>query len=172
MRSPETWGAARDDAELDRFAALDGPEQLVVWGCRTWVVAMREGRCPVAVLRPTFLRAGVEDATLSLDALLRVTARMAVRRFEVRCRRCPQLSADELRLVAAAAAAQQGDLPATRARLGAWLDAEGVGFALPPIRGLATLFFRAGLVLPQRDAVDAVLAMAAHAGAAQSCTLH
>ncbi|RAI44001.1 hypothetical protein [Rhodoplanes roseus] len=172
MRSQALAEDALDEFSVDRFAALDGPEQLVVWGCRSWVVAVRDGRCPVAVLKPTFLRAGVEDATLSLDALLRVTARMAVRRFEVRCRKCPQLSADELRLVAAAATAQVGDLRATRARLAAWLEPDGISFAMPPLRGLATLFARAGLVLPVRSEVDAGLALSMRAGEAQPCTLH
>ncbi|MFD2181215.1 hypothetical protein [Rhodoplanes azumiensis] len=171
MRSIRIDPTLGDESPVDRFAALDVAEQLVVWGCRSWVVAMREGRCPVAVLRPSFARAGAADATLSLDALLRVTARMAVRRFEVRCRKCPQLSADELRLVAAVAVAQQDDIVGTRARLAGWLDPEGIAFALAPVRGLATLFAQAGLILPVRHAVEAVLAAAA-AGTTTSCTLH
>ena len=171
-RATQAHRVDSDDGSVDRFASLEAPEQLVVWGCRSWVVAMREGRCPIDVLQPTFMRAGVEDAVLSLDAILRVTARMAVRRFEVRCRACPQLSADELRLVAATAAAQSGDVAATRGRLAAWLDRDGIAFALAPTRGLATLFARAGLVLPVRHEVDAVLALSAQAGAQSSCTLH
>lgn len=160
------------DVAIDRFAALEAAEQLVVWGCRNWVAAVRQERCPVAVLVPSFEQFGVGEAVLSLDALLRVTAQTALGRFEVHCRKCPQVSADELRLVAAAAAAQHGDVGLTRARLAGWLDRQGVSFALAPTRGLAVLFAQAGLVLPLRAAVDAARETAARGRPAQPCTLH
>jgi hypothetical protein len=172
MAAEPSYRSLDVDIAVDRFAALDAAEQLVVWGCRRWVAAVRGEHCPVAVLTPSFERFGVGEAALSLDALLRVTARTALGRFEVRCCRCPQVSADELRLVAAAAAAQQGDAGLTRARLAGWLDRQGVSFALAPTRGLAILLASAGLVLPLRSGVDAVPTTAARDVAAQPCTLH
>jgi|SRR5215475_4464390 len=137
--------------EAGTFEALDIPQRLVVWGCRTWVAGCRQQRCTMDDVRAVFSRFAVIDAAASLDALLGAAAQYAIRPIQVRCPVCAQISDDEVILLHAAAAAQHRDLPAARGHLEHWLPAALADWALGPLCGLGALFEHAGLILPVRS---------------------
>ena len=154
----------------DTFEALEIPERLLIWGCRTWAACSRGRVCPMSDLQKVFCRFGVVEAAASLDTLLCATARTAIRTIEVRCPRCPNLSDDEVCLLQAAAAAQHRDFESARTHLQRWLPSAVADWALGPACGLGALFEDAGLILPERLASDSL----ADAGqrVRSPCTLH
>jgi hypothetical protein len=155
---------------VDTFEALEIPERLLIWGCRTWAACSRSRICPVSELQEVFARFGVVEAVASLDALLCATARTAIRTIEVRCPRCPNLSDDELCLLQAAAAAQHRDFESARTHLQRWLPGPVANWALGPACGLGALFEDAGLVLPVRLEPDGLADAGQHVR--RPCTLH
>jgi hypothetical protein len=160
--------------DVDTFAALQLPERLLIWGCRTWLACCRARNCPMDQLERVFSHFGAVEAAASLDALLCATAQTAIRAIDVRCPRCARLSEDEVRLLYAAAAAQRCDFETARAHLQHWLSAPVADWALGPTCGLGVLFKNTGLILPFRpepeDLGDSVETTRDHG--ARRCHLH
>jgi hypothetical protein len=151
---------------VDAFASLALPEQLLIGGVRAWVACCRAETCPMAVLRTTFGRFGAIDAAASVDAFMSCAVRTAIRCIEVRCPRCPGLTDDELRLLHAAAAAQQHDLAEARTDLEHWLPERAAYWALGPLCGFGSLLAQAGLFLPRPTQIEV------NGHPARRCTLH
>lgn len=130
--------------------ALTAQEAVIVTGIRVWVHALKRGGSPHAVLRAHFQEWGAADATSSLNAVMNHTGRCATRAFDVRCPKCPGVSADEARVLSATAAMQRGDRVAAMGLLLAWLPAPVVQLTIAALEGLARAFTEAGAELPQR----------------------
>ena len=174
MSVPSSALVPNASPNVDTFEALEIPERLLIWGCRTWAACGQRQVCPLAELQDVFRRFGVVDAVASLDALLCATAQTAIRSIEVRCPRCPNLSDDEVCLLHAAAAAQHRDMESAREYLKRWLPGAVADWALGPVRGLGILFANGGLVLPVRAAAEGTADGMAGASRRKSrrCTLH
>lgn len=131
---------------------LEAAESLFLLGLRGWIVEMRAPRAPIPVLARILAGAGVaEDAAASLDHLMRVVARTALRPIDLHLPHCRALSADEQRLLYAARCAQCGEAELAEAALrGRLLSAAGASFALGPLEGLGEIFAAAGLVFRPR----------------------
>lgn len=142
------------------LAALEDCERLIVWACRYWLACRRARRDPMPLLRDVFGDNGARDAALSVDAVLRILGAAADRAVELRCTACPRLSADEMCLLAAVAALQQGAQTTARALLEGWLVPRLAEMALVPLRGLALLLAQAGLALPWREGMPDGMRMA------------
>nr|WP_246754503.1 hypothetical protein [Bradyrhizobium diazoefficiens] len=90
------------------------------------------------------------DAVPSLESIIEIFACTAHTAIEVHCPTCPRMSDSEHGILHAIAAAQQDRIDVVRERLESWLPPVGVDWALAPVRGLATIFSMAGLILPDR----------------------
>lgn len=130
--------------------ALTAQEAVIVTGIRIWVRALKQGGSPHAVLRAHFDEWGVAEATSSLNAVMNHTGRCATRAFDVRCPKCPGVSADEARVLSATAAMQRGDRVAAMGLLLAWLPSPVVQLTIAALEGLARVFTEARAELPQR----------------------
>ncbi|WP_247320578.1 hypothetical protein [Bradyrhizobium sp. 21] len=94
----------------------------------------------------------VGDAVPSLESIIEIFACTAHTAIEVHCPTCPRMSDCEHGILRAIAAAQQQRIDAARAQFECWLPPVGADWALAPVRGLATIFSMAGLILPDRQA--------------------
>jgi hypothetical protein len=132
--------------------ALDVAERLLLVAIRWWVAAFRRAEDPLPQLSADMAAAGVDDAALSVDALMAVLARTARRTIDIHCPRCPSLTEDEQRLLHATSLAQTGNAElAERVLLTALLTAQGAELALMPIEGLGHVFAMAGLFFRRRQ---------------------
>ncbi|MBL6454854.1 hypothetical protein JMJ55_05935 [Belnapia sp. T6] len=132
-------------------------EDLALSAMRDWLEAVRQGEDPLVRLGRLMAGPGIPDAALSVDHLLRVIARTARWRVDIRCARCPYLSRDEQRLLCAAALAQAGQPMRARVTLqSGLLRRQGAEFALASLEGLGRLMRSAGLILPRRFAGQGV----------------
>ena len=96
--------------------------------------------------------AGPREAAFSVDRLMAVIARTALRPVAIHCPRCPHLSRDETSVLYAASLVQAGESrTAERALRTALLSAPGAEFALGPLEGLGELFTRARLLFRRRQ---------------------
>jgi hypothetical protein len=131
---------------------LEGPEGLLLLALRWWVADMREARDPMLRLGQAMTLAGTADAAaLSVDHLMRVIARTALRPVDMHPPHCRALSGDEQRLLHAARLAQRGEAEMAEATLrGRLLSSAGASFALGPLEGIGELFSAAGLMLRPR----------------------
>jgi hypothetical protein len=132
------------------YAALANSERLLIWACRIWVASVGAGRCPLCPIEHEFDRLGIADAASALHALMCATATSATRAFEVHGPGCQHLSRDEIRLMRAVAAAQQGDLDPALTHLQEWLPPAQADLALSPLRALGLFLRSAGLNFPIR----------------------
>lgn len=133
------------------YAALANSERLLIWACRIWVASLGSGRCPLCPIEHEFDRLGIADAASALHALMYATATFATRAFEVHGPGCQHISRDEIRLLRAAAAAQQGDLEPALAHLQEWLPLAQADLALSPLRALGVFLKSVGLDFPIRS---------------------
>ncbi len=135
----------------DAVAALDPAEATLVRAIRSWVADHLGGNDPLPHLLRSLDAAGAHDAAFSIDRLMGILARTARRVIAIHCPRCPQLSADEKRLLHAAGLAQVGESElAERVLRRALLSAQGAEVALGPLEGLGRLFAEARLFFRQR----------------------
>lgn len=147
MQSPSIIHESASDA----YAALAHGEQLLIWACRTWTACAGAGHCPLCPIEREFGRLGIADAASALHALMCATATYATRSFEVHGPGCRMISADEIRLLRAAAAAQQDQLEPTLAHLQEWLPLAQAKLVLNPLRAFAVFLKNVGLELPARS---------------------
>ncbi|RAI60724.1 hypothetical protein [Roseicella frigidaeris] len=145
-------------------AALEEPEALVLRSLRCWVVELRRAAEPLPRLHRMLSAVGAPDAAASIDMLMHVVARTALRPVGIGCPCCPDLAPDEQRLLHAARLAQGWEARLAEEVLrDDLLTPEGASFAQGPLVGLGRVLGRAGLRLRPRSLTG--LAEAIHAGA-------
>ncbi len=131
--------------------ALDRPEAVLLLAVRWWVADRRKGEDPLPRLCEALGTAGAHDAAFSIDRLMEVIARSAVRPIEIHCPRCPGLSRDECQLLHAAALVQAGNAEqAEQALRNCLLSVAGAECAIGPLEGVGELFTTAKLRLRTR----------------------
>ena len=140
-----------DNTGHETYAALAHSERLLLWACRTWAAWVGAGHCPLCPIEHEFGPLGIADAASALHALMCTTATSATRAFEVHGPGCQHISGDEIRLLRAAAAAQQGQLEPALAHLQEWLPPAQANLALKPLRAFAASLKSVGLNLPVRS---------------------
>jgi hypothetical protein len=134
----------------DVMPRLDEGERLFLWGFRT---IARHLRCECqagVVIRQAYEQFVVDDAVASLEMLIEAFAYTAHTAIEVHSPDCPCVSACEMSLLRAMAAAQSGDLDAARRQFEVWLPELAADWILGPARGLGTIFQDAGLTFSER----------------------
>ena len=129
--------------------ALSAAERLFIWGFRA--KARSGGAVPTAAdIQEVYDHFRVGDAVPSLESIIEIFACTAHTAIEVHCPTCPRMSDSEQGLLHAIAAAQQDRIDVARERFENWLPPVGADWALAPVRGLATIYRMAGLILPNR----------------------
>lgn len=110
----------------------------------------------------------------SLESIIEVFACTAHTAIEVHCPTCPRVSDSEHGILHAIAAAQRDRIDVAREQFERWLPPVGADWALAPVRGLATIFRMAGLMLPDRhvQSLDPERTMAMKSCYLGSPTLH
>jgi len=92
----------------ERFRSLETAEKLLIWAICIWVRALQSETNAHGVLRACFEQAGAKDAHLALDGMMTIISNSACRQIDIRCPKCPNTSSDEMRIVCAVAAWQNG----------------------------------------------------------------
>ncbi|HZF35801.1 MAG TPA: hypothetical protein VE914_18545 [Candidatus Angelobacter sp.] len=135
---------------VTRAADLTPDETLLLQAIRIWVSCARESRCGGPALMEHLAAHGTANAGASLHAILYNSSVAATRPIDVRCRRCPNLSPDEARLLHAVACGQHG-LPARAAGLLAdWLPAAAVRLTIDAVIAAGRELGASGVALPWR----------------------
>ena len=129
--------------------ALTAAERLFIWGFRA--KARSGSAVPTAAdIQQVYDHFRVGDAVPSLEAIIEIFACTAHTAIEVHCPTCPRMSESEHGILRAIAAAQRERDDVAREQFERWLPSVGADWALAPVRGLATIFRMAGLILPDR----------------------
>lgn len=164
--------SSTSSASLD-LPALCAAERLLIWGFRA--KARSGGAVPNAAdIQEVYDHFRVGDAVLSLESIVEIFACTAHTAIEVHCPTCPRMSESEHGILHAIAAAQQDRIDVVREQFESWLPPVGADWALAPVRGLATIFRMAGLILPDRRvrSIDHGRTMAMKSWLVGSPTLH
>ena len=133
------------------FRDLPFGEQLMLWGVRLWVQALRDEGNVHDLLCRGFRLAGAPGAHPALDDLLTIIATTARGNVDIRCPRCRDISVDEHRLMGAVAAWQyQAGAVVADTFLDAWLPPAGLRMARAPASDLAAALRGAGLMIRPR----------------------
>jgi len=129
--------------------ALCAAERLFIWGFRA---KARSGTAvPTAAdIQEVYDHFRVGAAVPALDSIIEIFACTAHTAIEVHCPTCPKMSESEHGILHAIAAAQKERIDIAREQFESWLPPVGADWALAPMRGLATIFRMAGLILPDR----------------------
>jgi hypothetical protein len=138
--------------ELVAVAELETAELLLIGTLRLSLLQWRDPEGEHPDWRGGFETAEIaEDAVPAFDALLRIIAATARRRLDLRCRHCPALGADELRLLRILALMQRERDADAAALLADCLPPVALRMAMLPARGLAMALLQGGLLLPLRE---------------------
>jgi len=129
------------------FQDLPFGGQLLVWGMRHWVTALKSGQDFTAMTGDGFAQFDLAAAGQSLDDLFQMLAVSAARQIDIRCVKCQRVSPDEQSLLDCLAAAQDGHLPLGYAGLLEILPPAAARHAMPTLISLAKITAHAGLVL-------------------------
>ncbi|HVJ41257.1 MAG TPA: hypothetical protein VM639_07165 [Dongiaceae bacterium] len=136
--TPETGAAFQD---------LPFAGQLLVWGMRHWVMALKRQQDFAAMTGEGFAQFGLAAAGQSLDDLFQVVAVSATRQIDIRCIKCRQTSEDEMLLLDCLEAAQNDRLNLAYAGLLEILPPAAARHAMPSLISLAKITAHAGLFL-------------------------
>lgn len=144
-----------DCGDLDRDAPggerqlqqLPFAAQLLVWGMRCWVTALKTGRHFADLSGDGFAQFGLGPAGKALDEMFQIIAIGASRQIDIRCVKCRNVSADESLLLDIAAAAQADSHHLAYAGLSELLPPAASRNAFPALMALAKFFDHAGLRL-------------------------
>ncbi|MBR0724078.1 hypothetical protein [Bradyrhizobium manausense] len=137
-----------DTRPLD-LPALGAAERLFIWGFRA---KARSGTAvPTAAdIQEVYDHFRVGDAVPSLETIIEIFACTAHTAIQVHCPTCPKMSESEQGILRAIVAAQEQRIDVAREQFKSWLPPVGADWALAPVKGLATIFRMAGLILPDR----------------------
>ncbi|TXH39185.1 MAG: hypothetical protein E6Q98_00555 [Rhodospirillaceae bacterium] len=166
-------------SDLDH-AATDHPQlhqlpfsaQLLVWGMRSWVTALKTEQSFDALTGDGFAQFDLGSAGRSLDEVFQILAVAASRPIDIRCVKCRNLSEDERLLLDVTAAGQADSHHLVYAGLSELLPPAAVRNAFPSVVSLAKLLGHAGLHLTVPPRADSSASPgAAAAGAAHRASL-
>lgn len=129
------------------FRDLGFAGQFVVWSVRKWVDVMRSESKELALLRHTFMRAGLCEAFEAFDYMMRIITVCARRTIEVRCVCRPAVSPDETIFLGLIKAGQQGDAVNAHLYLDSFVPSATTRIAHSPVVQLAEAMHRAGMPL-------------------------
>jgi hypothetical protein len=135
---------------VDRSDALTPDEALVLHGIRIWVACAKENRCGGHDLLEHLSAHGAANAAPSLHGILYNSSIAATRPIDVRCRRCPNLSPDEARMIHAVACAQRNLRGGAFELLSGWLPVAAVRLTIDAVMGAGVELGKAAVVLPWR----------------------
>ena len=142
VKRPTETAGTRDTA------ALSLAEQLSLWAIRAWVSRRLQGLGPCPGFYRAFVLAGAPQAAPHLAGFMSVLAVGARRDILVNCPKCPEITPDEERLLAALGAAQfEAEVVASD-----WLDSlmipPAVRDGLPRLWRFGRALLDAGMSLP------------------------
>lgn len=146
-------GPQRDEGTLpsvERSTALTPDETLVLQGIRIWVSCAKENRCGGHDLLEHLSANGAANAAPSLHGILYNSSVAATRPIDVRCRRCPNLSPDEARMIHAVACAQRNLRARAFELLSGWLPVAAVRLTIDAVMCAGVELANAAVVLPWR----------------------
>lgn len=129
------------------FEQLPFAGQLLLWGIRHWVTALKTRQDFAAMTGDGFDQFGLGSAGQALDELFQVIAVSASRQIDIRCVKCRQVSEDEALLLDCLAAAQEERFPLAYAGILEILPPAAARHAMPTVISLAKIFAHAGLTL-------------------------
>jgi len=135
---------------ITRTTDLTPDETLLLQAVRIWVSCAREDRCGGPELMEHLAAHGAANAGPSLHGILYNCSVAATRAIDVRCRRCPNLSPDEARLLHAVACGQRGLSAPAAALLAEWLAPAAVRLTIDAVVGAGRELAAAGVALPWR----------------------
>ena len=135
---------------VTRAADLTPDETLLLQAIRIWVSCAKENRCGGPELMAHLAANGAANAGPSLHGILYNIAVAATRPIDVRCRRCPNLSPDEARLLHAVACGQRGLTARAAGLLAEWLPAAAVHLTIDAVIGAGRALCASGVALPRR----------------------
>ena len=139
--------------ENDEIGSLLLGQRFLLWAIRQWVWTLKSKDEGHATLRDGFRQAGLEDGYFVIDELLAVLGSAAIKSIDIRCPRCPGISADEKALIAVIAALQKDDTSTSTGLLEGWLPPSVVWLAQRPAAQLARLMEGIGLELELTERV-------------------
>lgn len=147
------------DAGL-RTEELDFAGQFLLWGMRSWVLALRQGgnkgkdqaNAYRGIAGEGFLRAGLPQGMELIDDIFSTLAAAALREIDLRCPRCAYVSPDEALLLGAVASSQRKQHGVAWSALTSLLPPAAARVALPSLISLAVLMRDAELTLRPLDA--------------------
>lgn len=105
------------DSSMLGVPNLEASERFLLWAVRTWSAHHMDLRDVWLNLDVAFAQAGIRAALSPFDRMMNVLFRGLQRWPDIRCVRCPQLGADETRMLAALSDLQRHDLESARLRL-------------------------------------------------------
>jgi hypothetical protein len=155
LSAPEaTGGGPEFDPPLPSTARtidLTADEGLVLQGVRIWVACAKEDRCGGPALSSHLCAHGAGSATPSLHGILYNSSVTAMRPIDVRCRRCPNLSPDEARMIHAIACGQRRLRVQAAKLLCSWMPAAAVRLTVDAVLGAGAELAAAHVLLPWRN---------------------
>lgn len=135
---------------ITRTGDLTPDETLLLQAVRIWVSCAREDRCGGPALMEHLAAHGAANAGASLHGILYNCSVAATRAIDVRCRRCPNLSPDEARLLHAVACGQRGITARAAELLAEWLPTAAVRLTIDAVVGAGRELAASGVALPWR----------------------
>lgn len=133
-----------------RTADLTPDEAMLLLAVRIWVSCAREDRCGGAELMRHLALCGAANAGPSLHGILHNLSQAATRAIDIRCRRCPNLSPDEARLLHAVACGQRQLIAPAEDMLAAWLAPAAIRLTIGAVVGAGRACGASGMALPLR----------------------
>jgi hypothetical protein len=146
-RRPREEGAL---PSVESSTALTPDEMLLLQGIRIWVSCAKENRCGGHDLLQHLSANGAANAAPSLHGILYNSSVAATRPIDVRCRRCPNLSPDEARMLHAVACAQRNLKTSAFELLSGWLPVAAVRLTIDAVMCAGAELGKAAVVLPWR----------------------
>ena len=135
---------------VTRTGDLTADETLVLQAIRIWVTCAKENRCGGPELMEHLAAHGAANAGPSLHGILYNSSVAATRSIDVRCRRCPNLSPDEARLLHAIACGQRRLAERAFALLSEWLPHAAVRLTIDAVICAGRELGASGVALPWR----------------------
>jgi hypothetical protein len=136
-----------DETQHYPFETLPFTAQLLVWGMRQWVSALKSGGDFASLTGDGFAQFGLGDAGQALDDLFQVVAVSARRQIDIRCVKCRFVSEDEILLIDCLGAAQEGQFSLAYAGLLEILPPAATRHVMPTLIAMAKFFSHAGLAI-------------------------
>ncbi len=158
--SPSDYAPHRGHDTGMRTDELDFSGQFLLWGMRSWLVALRQtgnvrkGQANAyrGLAGEGFLRAGIPQGMELIDDIFSALAAAALREIDLRCPRCAYVSPDEALLLGAVASSQRKQHGIAWSALTTLLPPAAARVALPSLISLTVLMQNAELIIRPLDA--------------------